>query len=219
MSVSPVQLDFFRTHGYLPLPRLFSPRHVAALRGRLEERCSGAAAEELALSRISDIAREDALFYAHARSGELLEVVERVLGVPLALYTDEALLKPPCAKGEETERQDNARFRVRPAAHLLTCWTALDDMDAASGSLHYYPGSHQRGLLPPEELGSLDRRASVPVPIEAGGCVLHHALAVHWSPPNLSARPIRAFACFYVRSDAAVGEREPNSPPLLEVRA
>ena len=63
-----------------------------------------------------------------------------------------------------------------------------------------------------------DRSQSVAVPIGAGGCILHHSQTVHWSPGNESPRWRRAFVVHYVRSDARMGARHPNSPPLPEMR-
>ena len=70
--------------------------------------------------------------------------------------------------------------------------------------------------LVPEEA---DRTQSTPVPIGEGGCILHHSLTMHWSPPNHSSRWRRAFVVHFVRSDAEMAMRHPNSPPLPTVRA
>jgi phytanoyl-CoA hydroxylase len=240
--LSAAQLDFYRTHGYLPLPELFSSQSVAALRDRLTEWC--ARWNSLAyrprleqepgvplpgaetVRKLSNLARDDASFYAHARSGVLLDMVEQLLGVPLALYSDEALLKPPLHGSEKPEHQDQDYLQVDPQDAAVSCWTALDDADLENGCLHFYPGTHLGGLLahhptndaPRRIAGLLDRTRSVAVPIAAGGCILYHPLVVHWSPANHSSRWRRAFVCRYVRSDAVLGGRVPNGPPLLEVR-
>jgi phytanoyl-CoA hydroxylase len=248
VRLDPAQLDHFQTHGFVALPGLFPERHVAALRSRLEELCRGWRSEASAhvgmqqepealrddgiepsastVRKFSDLAREDPLFYAHARHPELLDVVEQLLGTPLSLYADQALLKPPFHGSEKPEHQDNAYFLVEPADHVITCWTAVDDADLENGCMHYYSGSHWRGLLPHRLIPGtphlvpegFERRWSTPVPIAAGGCILHHSLTVHWSPPNCSERWRRAFVCHYVRSDAQMAARHANSPPLLEVR-
>jgi len=246
-SLSAAQLDFYRTHGFLPLPELFAARHVAALRLRLEELAarwdSPAYSPRLeqepetrfgtlppgpeTVRKLSNLAREDASFYAHARSALLLDVVEQLLGVPLALYSDEALLKPPRYGSEKPEHQDHDYLQVDPADAAVSCWTAVDDADAENGCLHFYPGTHLEGLLrhvtpedAPRQLASRPvREQSLPVRIVAGGCILYHPLVVHWSPANRSSRWRRAFVCRYVRSDALLRGRQPNSPPLLEVRA
>lgn len=246
--LSAQQIDFYQTHGFLALPNLFPTHHVSALRLRLEELCaawqteaarsmgvqhepgvtrSGAAEPSAATVRkFSDLAREDAAFYAHARSPLLLDVVEQLLGSPLSLYADQALLKPPRHGSEKPEHQDNAYFRVEPPEHVVTCWTALDDADLENGCMHYYPGSHHLGLVDHRAIkgtphlvpDGFDRANSVAVPLAAGGCILHHSQTVHWSPPNHSDRWRRAFVVHVVRTDALMTARHPNSPPLIELR-
>src|SRR5438128_2469275 len=134
MTLSPAQLDFFHDNGYLPLPDLFSPEHMAALRERIEALCgdwqsdlakragvqqepgvlhSGAGAPSPeTVRKFADLARAEDLFAAHARHDELLDIVEQLLGLPLSLYADQALLKPPFHGSEKPEHQDNAYFRV-----------------------------------------------------------------------------------------------------------
>lgn len=247
MTLDAKQLDFYRTHGYLPLPELFQPRHVAALRQRLEElaarwdspayiprleqepetRRGDLNPSATTIRKFSNLARDEALFYAHARSAAMLDVVEQLLGIPLALYSDEALLKPPHHGSEKPEHQDNDYLQVDPADAAISCWTALDVADVENGCLHFYPGSHLEGLLPhvtPDGVprrtaAQFERSQSLPVPLAAGGCILYHPLVVHWSPANRSPRWRRGFVCRCVRSDVVLGGREPNSPPLLEVRS
>ena len=247
MQLTPEQVQFFRENGYLPLPGLFSLAHTAALRTRLEELgadwnseaarrigvqqepevLQGAAEPSPAtLRKFGSMAPSEPLFMEHARHPDLLDVVEQLLGQPLSLYDDQALLKPPHHGSEKPEHQDNAYFRVTPDDHVITCWTALDDADLENGCMYYYAGSHLRGRvghraikgtphLVPEEH---DRSLSTAVPIKEGGCILHHSLTMHWSPPNHSPRWRRAYVVHLVRSDAEMGARHPNSPKLVQIR-
>lgn len=247
MPLQPAQLDFYQTHGYLPLPNLFPAPHIRALAARLEEltaawntdtarhlgiqheasvRRGEGEPSAATVRKFSDLAMQEHLFYVHARYPALLDVVEQLLGLPFRLYADQALLKPPHHGSEKPEHQDNAYFRVEPADHVITCWTALDDADLENGCMHYYAGSHRDGLLPHRAIPGtphlvpegFNRSQSVAVPMGAGGCILHHSQTVHWSPANRSGRWRRAFVCHYVRADAEMRARRPNSPPLLEMR-
>lgn len=248
MALTPAQTDFFWTHGYLPMPDLFPQEHVAALRARIEELCAdwqseaskqagvqqepellraeGAELSARTVRKFAELAKVDPLFESHARCPQLLEVVEALLGRPLSLYADQALLKPPFHGSEKPEHQDNAYFRVDPPDHVITCWTALDDADLENGCMYYYAGSHRLGGVPHRAIKGtphlvpegFDRSQSTAVPILAGGCILHHSQTVHWSPGNASDRWRRAFVCHYARLDAHMGARHPNSPPLLQVR-
>lgn len=236
MPLDGQQLDFYWTHGYLPLPDLFPARSAAALRQRLDELSAAwpAHSEERRdlpgrrastdVRTLSDVAKEDSLFYAHARSPQLLDIVEQLLDLPISLYGDLALLSPPHSRSEQPEERDEAALQIEPPGHVLTCWTALDDLDAERGCPHYYPGSHaarpQAGAAAGGETRErFDRASSHAVPLRAGSCVLHHARTVHWRPANRSPDWSRAFVSYYVRSDAVMRGRGRNSPPLLEMRA
>lgn len=257
MQLTPEQVATYWRDGFLALPGFFPHDHTAALRARLEvliRDWQGEAAQRVGASqepglsaagvigsaatlrKFSDLAPHEPLFMAHACHPSLLDVVAQLIGTPLLLYADQALLKPPHHGSEKPEHQDNAYFRVRPADQVITCWAALDDADLENGCMHYYPGSHRSGevrhhaikgtphLIPHEE-GTGERfqpgrrSESVAVPIGEGGLVLHHSQTVHWTPANHSSRWRRAFVCHYVRRDAEMPARHPNSPPLPEVRA
>ncbi|MBI3923645.1 MAG: phytanoyl-CoA dioxygenase family protein, partial [Armatimonadetes bacterium] len=122
--------------------------------------------------------------------------------------------------------QDNAYFRVSPADHVITCWCALDDATVENGCMFYIPGSHRLGLvdhkaventphlIPPE----FQEDKAVAVPIRTGGCIFHHSLVLHKSPPNRTASWRRAFVCHYVRSDAEMPALGQPTESLLEVR-
>jgi ectoine hydroxylase-related dioxygenase (phytanoyl-CoA dioxygenase family) len=244
MRLEPDQIDFYWTNGYLPLPNLFPADHVQTLLARLEALCADWQGEEAqrmgimqepeaaektpaTVRKFAGMAEVDPLFLSHVCHPNLLDVVAQLLGTPLSLYADQALLKPPYHGSEKPEHQDNAYFKVAPADHLVTCWTALDDSDLANGCMHYYAGSHKGGVVAHRAIPNtphlvpegFDRTQSSAVPIRAGGCILHHSETVHWSPPNHSPRWRRAVVCHLVRSDATMGQRRPDSPPLVTVRA
>jgi phytanoyl-CoA hydroxylase len=244
MALRPVHVEYFRANGFLPLPGLFPAAHVQALLARLDTLCAdwqGEEAQRMGVMQEPDalekttatvrkfayLAAVDPLFRTHACHPNLVDVVQELIGTPLSLYADQALLKPPYHGSEKPEHQDNAYFQVEPAEHVITCWTALDEADEENGCMHYYAGSHKRGLVDHQSIPNtphlvpdgFDRTQSTAVPIEAGGCILHHSETVHWSPPNRSARWRRAMVCHLVRSDARMGQRGPESPSLLQVRA
>ncbi len=226
MHLDASQLDFFRTHGYLPLPGFFAPRHVAALRERLEELRAAPPSPGAIPSPFRDLAREDATFYRHARHPGMLDIAEQLVGLPLELYTDRACVRPPGDPGS-APRQDDAWLRIEPVDQVLACWTAVDMTGPDAGCEVVYPGSHLEGPLPhgaepgfPEPVArGLDPAGSLPIALPAGSLMLCHALTAHAASPNRSGGWIRVVVTYYVRSGAAMNAREPNSSPLLEMRA
>jgi len=213
MRLTPMQVAFFKENGFLAVPDVVPAARVAAMRTRIEELCERWESEEArrlgvqqeaeagapiaerssrTVRKLSFLARHELIFGEHARDPVLLDIVEDLIGSPLALYADEAFLKPPFHGSEKLPHQDNAYFGVQPDAALITCWTALDDATVENGCMHYLAGSHKLGVLDHEPIPGTPHRTpkgvdlgeAVAVPIQAGGVILHHALVLHFSPGN-----------------------------------
>jgi phytanoyl-CoA hydroxylase len=128
--------------------------------------------------------------------GEFSARVAELPGVRLA--QDNAIWKPPSGKALLCH-QDAAYLDYLDPPNMTTCWMALDDMAADTGTIYYVRGSHRWPHAPlggtfhaPEDwLGHV--RSSIPpgtelelVPIEvpAGGAAIHDGWTFHGSPPN-----------------------------------
>ena len=124
------------------------------------------------------------------------------------LIQDNVIWKPPGARALGFH-QDNAYVAWYTPREMLSCWIALDDTSADSGTLEVVRGSH-RWPTCNEPIGAFhapdDYRASmqhvarrlktepdvVPVAVPRGGGVFHHGWTWHGSGPNLSQRDRRA---------------------------
>jgi ectoine hydroxylase-related dioxygenase (phytanoyl-CoA dioxygenase family) len=247
MALRAAQLAAYREQGFLAIEGLIPADRVAGMRRRIEalatqidsaeaRRVGGQLEQSAATSgtmvapstavrKFDNLTRHEPTFLDHARFPALVDVVAELIGTPLSLYVDQAMLKPPRYGSEKPPHQDNAYFQIDPPEAGVTAWCALDDASLENGCMEYIPGSQQLGLLrhdgiagtphlvPQEELG-----AFIPVPVPAGSVVFHHFLTLHRSKPNHSDTWRRAFICHYVRSDARMPKRRPDSPPLLQVR-
>lgn len=160
--------------------------------------------------KFAGLAPHEPLFRAWATDAGLLDLVEDLIGRPGAamyLYDDQVFMKPPRVGSTKELHQDNGYFHVDPSDAVLTVWCALDDATVENGCMHYVPGSHRLGLLEHEPIPGtphsvprgIKPEQAVPVPVNAGGVICHHSLALHYSPPNHSDRWRRAFACHYAR--------------------
>ena len=141
----------------------------------------------------------------------------------------------PARRGEATPlHQDEAYFDpcYDHSAIRVMCWIALVDTDAASGCLHFTPGSHRRPaeILPHaasplktlnpmtgEKITELactstdpldSWSASVPVPLPAGGAAFWLPRTLHGSAPNTSAKPRKALLMW------ALAEPRPLETPF-----
>lgn len=236
----------YEEKGFLVVEDAVPAERVADMRGRLEELCAcwdaeegrrahaqqeaeiaGAATEARsgqAVRKFSELVPIEPAFRAHAEDPALLDMVEDLIGAPISLYADQALLKPPLVGSAKLPHQDNAYFRVDPASAVITCWCALDDATIENGCMHYLAGSHRAGLVEHEEIPgtphlvprAYDPADATPAPVRAGGVIFHHSLTLHHSPPNDTPHWRRAFVCHFVRSDARIPSRAPDT--LLRLR-
>lgn len=240
------QKQFFTTMGFVVLPGLIPPQRVHAMRERIEDLCARWDSEEArrvgaqqevesgnadAVTRTAETVRKFArltpfepIFREQAEDEALTAIVAELIGNPVLLYDDQAMLKPPFVGSAKLAHQDNAYFRIEPSDACVTCWMALDDATVENGCLHYVAGSHKWGLLPHRAIeGTPHLVPDLPedvewttAPAKAGDVVIHHSLTVHFSPDNRSSSWRRSFICHYVRADATIPGKDPAQ--LLRVR-
>ncbi|MBV8944164.1 MAG: phytanoyl-CoA dioxygenase family protein [Solirubrobacterales bacterium] len=127
------------------------------------------------------------------------EFAARLASLPgVRLAQDNAIWKPPSGKALLCH-QDAAYLDHLDPPNMTTCWIALDDTAADTGTIYYVRGSHQwpHGPLggtfhaPDDWLGhvrSLVRSGMelelVPIEVRAGGAAFHDGWTFHGSPPN-----------------------------------
>jgi phytanoyl-CoA hydroxylase len=114
---------------------------------------------------------------------------------------DNLIWKPPGGKAL-LAHQDGAYLDWLDPPNMTTCWIALDDTAADTGTIYYVRGSQRWTRQPaggefhaPDDwLGYLiatapeaadpDRLELVPIEVPAGGAAFHDAWTWHGSPPN-----------------------------------
>ncbi len=118
------------------------------------------------------------------------------------LGCEHAILKP-ARHGTTTPWQQDEAYACMPVhdAHSCAIWMALQDPSIENGCLWYVPGSHRRDRMrvhqpiggDPRVHGletlDIDPRQGVPVPVPAGGMVIHHARTLHYAGPNRTPGP------------------------------
>ncbi len=133
------------------------------------------------------------------------------------IVQDNVIWKPPGAKSLGMH-QDGSYLDYLVPSQMITCWIALDDTTAESGTITYAAGSHRwprspenRGEFhaPADWLAPLERARPpdeelrlVPVVVRAGGAAFHHFNTFHGSGPNTGAVHRRAVISHLVPADA-----------------
>jgi len=237
--LSPEQIEFYETYGYLAGIRMLTDEQVDVLRAELAELTNPShPGHHLFYEYHSNESPDPEKVLFHALGAwriapgfhDLLwnpactVPASQLLEGPVRFWHDQLFCKPARHGGVVAWHQDYSYWtRTRPMAHL-SCWIGLDDSTAANGCVHYVPRSHRWDLLPITGLaGDMNaiqsvlteeqRREFKPVAIELkkGECSFHHPLMVHGSYDNKTESPRRATVINVFRD----GVKSASNDPLL----
>ncbi|MSS71507.1 MAG: phytanoyl-CoA dioxygenase family protein [Candidatus Latescibacteria bacterium] len=136
---------------------------------------------------------------------KLLGTLARLMGTPAALFSNQAMLKPPRIGREKPWHQDHAYFNLPMGTCIISAWVALDEAAPENGCMHVIPGSHRDGPVVHFKRRDwqicdthVDTDRILAVPLKPGGCLLWHGLLHHGSPATLSPKRRRALQLHYV---------------------
>ncbi|MCC7493075.1 MAG: phytanoyl-CoA dioxygenase family protein [Fimbriimonadaceae bacterium] len=145
-----------------------------------------------------------------AEHPKLLALLAALMGEPPAMYSNQALLKPPLIGSEKPWHQDMAYFNVPADCHVVGCWIALDEATAENGCMHVIPGSHRDGPVPHHRIRDwqlCDNQIPVAhdqmVLLPPGGALIFSGLLWHGTPPNHSPQTRRALQFHYYPASVA----------------
>ena len=167
--------------------------------------------------QLCNVWKSDRVLAGVVLSQRVGEFATRLAGLPgVRLAQDNAIWKPPSGKALLCH-QDAAYLDHLDPPNMTTCWIALDDTAADSGTIYYVRGSHRWPHAPlagtfhaPEDWlahasGSLPPGAElelVPIEVPAGGAAFHDGWTFHGSPPNERADAQRRSIISHVISTA-----------------
>jgi phytanoyl-CoA hydroxylase len=155
----------------------------------------------------------DAFFSGLLFSTKIQGTAEALLGERVVPQSIQFFNKPPRTGMATPPHQDGYYFCLVPN-EAITVWIALDDINSENGALHYWKGSHKKGVLDHTAsyvLGFSQGLANSPEKglegetvchVKRGGCLIHHSLMVHAACPNTSERSRRALGLVYYGESA-----------------
>src|ERR687885_797491 len=183
------QIDAYRRDGFLVVERFLAPDEVERVRERFaacfaHEWETGLRPDEVNYDPKStppDLTRQlcnawksDRTIAATVLAKRNAEFGAKLAGVPgLRLAQDNLIWKPPSGRALLCH-QDAAYLDHLDPPNMTTCWMALDDTSADTGTIY-----HVRASMPPDAELEL-----VPIEVPAGGAAFHDGWTFHGSPPN-----------------------------------
>ena len=208
------QIESYRREGFLIVERFLATSSLEHVRERFmrvfeHDWETGLAPDEVnyvpgvtapELTRqLCNVWKADRVLAGVTLSAQVGEFAARLAGLPgVRLAQDNAIWKPPSGKALLCH-QDAAYLDHLDPPNMTTCWIALDDTAADTGTIYYMRGSHRwpharsggtfhapddwlahvHGAVPPGAELEL-----VPIEVPAGGAAFHDGWTFHGSPPN-----------------------------------
>lgn len=222
LVLTPEQIAFFHREGYLSIPAITTAEEVAQLCGIYDHlfaiKAGRDQGDHLDLTTTDEDGQEPALpqilnpsKYAPELSDTLLranaEAIARQLFGPETVYRfDHAIRKPPHTGSATPWHQDEAYNSPTFDFNEVSIWIPLQEATLENGCMHFVPRSHTSGIHPHHSIGNDPRiigleverpeemsHGSVACPLPAGGATLHHCKTLHYTGPNVSDGPRRAY--------------------------
>ena len=208
------QVEAYRRDGFLVVERFLADDEVERVREHFErafahEWETGLAPDEVNYQpgqtpadltrQLCNVWKADRVLAATTLARRNAAFAARLAAVPgFRLAHDNAIWKPPSGKALLCH-QDAAYCEWLAPPNMTTCWMALDDTAADTGTIFYVRGSnhwprspiggtfhapddwlgHVRAVKPADAELEL-----VPIEVAAGGAAFHHGWTFHGSPPN-----------------------------------
>ncbi len=226
--LSPGQLAFYRSNGYLVVHDLFTSTECAEVLDRADELYSPGAIEGCFETVSLDEAGDDILkayprmihphrvdnvfmrYLKHPGVTAILEVLleREAMGIQSMFYW-----KPAGAKGQAFH-QDSFFVKGEPDTGIAA-WTALENTDETNGGLIIVEGTQSMELLEmlpiePDRYFSIEAvtppatSVQKAVPLRSGDTLFFGGRLIHGSEPNLSPdRFRRSLICHYVGTDTS----------------
>jgi phytanoyl-CoA hydroxylase len=160
MHFTPEQIEFYRAHGYVAGPRVFSEAQIEKLRRRIAGILDGSvpfpehllgetvhksrAKGQLPSVKIVNLFRHDPVFAEAMNNADVSSLAHDLMEGPVRLWEDQMIYKPPYDdKAALAWHQDYTYWNQVGPPELGTCWIALDDATVDNGCMHVVPGSHR----------------------------------------------------------------------------
>jgi ectoine hydroxylase-related dioxygenase (phytanoyl-CoA dioxygenase family) len=196
-TLSPEQIAFYRENGFVHVRGIITPDEAAHFRDaalaaadRLNNRYAG----NVIFAQYVNVWQQDEAMRALTLHPNVGAVAEKLAGVPLRLWHDQILIKPPHNQKATEFHQDQPYWPHENSPNPISAWIALVDVPVEKGCMTFLPGTHRRTDLPMQNLG--DKRSlfslapdlswspRVTLPLRAGDCTFHHGRCAHMATPN-----------------------------------
>ncbi len=220
VTLTAEQIAFFHANGYLAIEALTTQEEVARMRvvydrlfaartGREEGNqfdLAGAdeEGEEAKLPQILGPSKYEPELANSLYLTNALAIAKQLLGEQARFTGDHAILKPALHGAPTPWHQDEAYWGSEFDYHALSVWMPLQEVNLENGCMQFLPGTHRWEVKPHHSIGhdprvhgleidEADTAAAVACPLPPGGATFHLSRTLHYTSPNHSPNPRRAY--------------------------
>jgi len=222
VRVSEAQIQFFWDNGYLAIESITTPEELEIMRAAydriFQQRAGRESGDQFDLAGTDEEGREAALPQILGPSRyapELLDTVYRrnalaisrqLLGPDTVPMGDHAIFKPARFGAMTPWHQDEAYWNPELDYTSLSVWMPLQEATVENGCMQFIAGSHKLEVLPHHSInhdprihglevddGQIDLSNPAICPLPAGGATFHLNRTFHYTGPNRSEIPRRAY--------------------------
>ncbi len=220
VSLTQEQIDFFLENGYLTIPNIMPLEEVewmSKVYDRLfSERAGRNTGDQFDLAGTDEEGKEAVLpqilgpvKYAPELADSQLwvngaHIVKQLLGAEASFGDGHMIFKPALIGAETPWHQDEAYWDPALNYNNVSIWVPLQEAKIENGCMWFVPGSHRLEVHPHQSVGGnvkihalevigADVSQAVACPLPPGGATVHSSRTLHYTGPNRSDIPRRAY--------------------------
>ncbi|GAB3931968.1 phytanoyl-CoA dioxygenase family protein [Kribbella albertanoniae] len=207
-------ISAYRRDGVVRIRNIITPEEAARFRDAAVEesnRASDYAPGSAIFNQYVNVWQQNAVLRELTLHPRVAAAATALAGVPLKIWHDHLLIKPP-HNGAATEfHQDAPYWPHSGSRQSLSAWIALVDVPVERGCMTFIPGSHDHQGLRAQDLADRDDLFRVApdlqwekrltIPLKAGDCTFHNAYLAHSATPNLTDDPRIAHVTIYIDAE------------------
>jgi ectoine hydroxylase-related dioxygenase (phytanoyl-CoA dioxygenase family) len=218
----------YRSEGFVHVPGVLRSEEVERFRTAARtvfDREQGLHPGNRMFKQIVNIWQRDEVLRELTLHRRLAELATRLAGVPLRIWHDQLLIKPP-RNGTPTEfHQDAPYWPHAGSRHSLSAWIALVDVPVERGCMTFIPAQQERRDIRATDIADardlfaaapdLAYRPRVTIPLRAGDVTFHNGYTPHTANANDTDEFRLAHVNIYVDREARYnGNRHVCTDPL-----
>ncbi len=214
-DISSQMVARYQTEGFIHIPNILTPDEVSRYHDAAVEAArtmaNYAAGTPLIFNQTVNVWTQNEIIRELTLNPRIGAIASRLAGVPLRIWHDHTLIKPPVKSAPTEFHQDGPYWPHMNKGNSLSVWIALVDVPVERGCMTFIPGSHLRRDLRPQDLTNsrdllnlypeLTWFPRVTVPLHAGDCTLHHSYLAHMANANMTDVPRVAHIIIYMDAD------------------